>query len=152
MTTPLCSLSPFSIAYIQAISEDADPFQPGEPVQHAIEIDKITPKDLQWKDARKREGLLEKQYDAASKAPFVCLQCCLTIIKTKGRAMRMLAMANEDTLAETRKARLTPARLTRDMVRAKHRKASKAGFSPEEWWIHENSKTGKKRDFKNNQE
>lgn len=44
--------------------------------------------------------------------------------------MRMLAMANEDTLAETRKARLTPARLTRDMVRAKHRKASKAGFSP----------------------
>lgn len=54
----------------------------------------------------------------------------LTIMKTKGRAMRMLAMANEDTLAETRKARLTPARLTRDMVRAKHRKASKAGFNP----------------------
>lgn len=52
-------------------------------------------------------------------------------MKTKGRAMRMLAMANEDTLAETRKARLTPARLTRDMVRAKHRKASKAGFNPE---------------------
>lgn len=53
-----------------------------------------------------------------------------TIIKTKGRAMRMLAMANEDTLAETRKARPTPARLTRDMVREKHMKASKAGFSP----------------------
>lgn len=52
-------------------------------------------------------------------------------MKTKGRAMRMLAMANEDTLAETRKARPTPARLTRPMVRAKHRKASKAGFNPE---------------------
>lgn len=50
---------------------------------------------------------------------------------TNGRAMRMLAMANEDTLAETRKARLTAPRLTRDMVRAKHRKATKAGFSPE---------------------
>lgn len=55
----------------------------------------------------------------------------LTIMKTKGRAMRMLAMANVDTLAETRKARPTPARLTRDMVRAKHRNATKAGFSPE---------------------
>lgn len=55
----------------------------------------------------------------------------LTIMKTKGRAMRMLAMANEDTLAETRKARPTPARLTRDMVRAKHRNAVKAGFNPE---------------------
>lgn len=40
-------------------------------------------------------------------------------------------MANEDTLAEARKARLTPARLTRDRVRVKHRKASKAGFNPE---------------------
>lgn len=39
-------------------------------------------------------------------------------------------MANEDTLADTRKARLTPARLTRDMVRAKHRKASKVPFNP----------------------
>lgn len=39
-------------------------------------------------------------------------------------------MANEDTLADTRKARLTPARLTRDMVRAKHRNASKVGFNP----------------------
>lgn len=44
--------------------------------------------------------------------------------------MRMLAMANEDTLADTRKARLTPARLTRDMMRAKHRNASKVGFNP----------------------
>lgn len=44
--------------------------------------------------------------------------------------MRMLAMANEDTLADTRKARLTPARLTKDMVRAKHRNASKPGFNP----------------------
>ena len=52
-------------------------------------------------------------------------------MKTKGKAIRMLAMANEDTLAETRKARLTPDRLTRDMVREKHRKASKAGFNPE---------------------
>lgn len=52
-------------------------------------------------------------------------------MKTKGTAMRMLAMANEDTLAETRKARLTAARLTKDMVRAKHRKAKKAGFNPE---------------------
>lgn len=51
-------------------------------------------------------------------------------MKTKGRAIRMLAMANEEALAETRKARLTAARLTRHMVRAKHRKASKAGFSP----------------------
>lgn len=40
-------------------------------------------------------------------------------------------MANEDTLAEMRKARLTPARLTRDMVREKHRKATNAGFNPE---------------------
>lgn len=51
-------------------------------------------------------------------------------MKTKGRAMRTLAMANVDTLADTRKARLTPARLTRDMVRAKHRNASKVGFKP----------------------
>lgn len=55
----------------------------------------------------------------------------LTIMKTKGRAMRMLAMAKELALALTRKARLTAARLTRDMVREKHRKAVKAGFSPE---------------------
>lgn len=55
----------------------------------------------------------------------------LTIMKTKGRAMRILAMANEETLAETRKARPTPARLTRHMVRAKHTKDSKAGFNPE---------------------
>lgn len=48
----------------------------------------------------------------------------------KGMAIRMLAMPNEDTLAETRKARLTPARLTRDMVSAKQRKASKAGLNP----------------------
>lgn len=53
-------------------------------------------------------------------------------MKTKGRAMRMLAIANVDTLAETRKARPTPARLTRDMVRAKQRKAVKAGFNPED--------------------
>lgn len=39
-------------------------------------------------------------------------------------------MANEDTLADTRKARLTPARLTRDMVRAKHMNASTVGFNP----------------------
>lgn len=44
--------------------------------------------------------------------------------------MRMLAMAKEDTLAETRKARLTPARLTRHMVSVKHKKATKAGFRP----------------------
>lgn len=44
--------------------------------------------------------------------------------------MRMLAMANEEALADTRKARLTPARLTRLMVRAKHRNASKVGFNP----------------------
>lgn len=50
---------------------------------------------------------------------------------TKGMAIRMLAMANEDTLAETRKARLTAARLTKDMVKEKHRKATKAGFNPE---------------------
>lgn len=60
----------------------------------------------------------------------VYVSLCLTIMKTKGRAMRILAMANEDTLAETRKARLTPARLTRDIVSAKHRKATKAGFNP----------------------
>lgn len=39
-------------------------------------------------------------------------------------------MANVDTLADTRKARLTPARLTRDMVRAKSRNASAVGFNP----------------------
>lgn len=39
-------------------------------------------------------------------------------------------MPNEDTLAETRKARLTPARLARHMVSAKHRKATKAGLNP----------------------
>lgn len=61
----------------------------------------------------------------------LCVSCCRTIMKTKGNAMRMLAIANEDTLAETRKARLTPARLTRDMVRQKHRKATNAGFNPE---------------------
>lgn len=55
-----------------------------------------------------------------------------TIMKTKGRAMRMLAIANVDTLAETRKARPTPARLTRDMISAKQMKFSKAGFNPEE--------------------
>lgn len=52
-------------------------------------------------------------------------------MKTNGRAMRMLAMANVDTLAETRKASPTPARLTRDMVRAKQRKDTKPGFKPE---------------------
>lgn len=51
-------------------------------------------------------------------------------MKMKGRAMRTLAMANVDTLADTRKARLTPARLTRDMVRAKSRNASAVGFNP----------------------
>ncbi len=43
-------------------------------------------------------------------------------MKTKGKAMRTLAMANVLTLALTRKAKLTPARLTMDMVNAKHRK------------------------------
>lgn len=52
-------------------------------------------------------------------------------MKTKGKAMRMFAIANVETLAETRKARPTPARLTRDMVRAKQRNVSKAGFNPE---------------------
>lgn len=51
-------------------------------------------------------------------------------MKTNGKAIRILAIANVDTLAETRKARPTPARLTRDIVRAKQRKASKAGFNP----------------------
>lgn len=55
----------------------------------------------------------------------------LTIMKTNGRAIRILAIANVDTLAETRKARPTPAKLTRDMVRAKQRKATKSGFNPE---------------------
>lgn len=50
---------------------------------------------------------------------------------TNGRAMRMLAMAKEETLADTKKARLTAPRLTRLMFRAKHRKATKAGLSPE---------------------
>lgn len=58
------------------------------------------------------------------------VSCCLTIMRMKGIAMRTLAMPNEDTLAETRKARLTPARLARDMVSAKHRKATKAGLNP----------------------
>lgn len=53
-------------------------------------------------------------------------------MKTKGKAMRILAIANVETLADTRKARPTPARLTRDRVRAKRRKARKAGFNPEE--------------------
>lgn len=57
-------------------------------------------------------------------------------MKTKGRAMRMLAIANVDTLAETRKARPTPARLTRVIVRAKQRKAVKAGFNPGNGWKH----------------
>lgn len=52
-------------------------------------------------------------------------------MKTKGKAMRMFAIANVETLAETRKARPTPARLTRDMVRVKQRNVSKAGFNPE---------------------
>lgn len=44
--------------------------------------------------------------------------------------MRMLAMANVDAEADTKKARLTPARLTRDRVRAKHTYATKVGFNP----------------------
>lgn len=39
-------------------------------------------------------------------------------------------MANVDVLADTRKARLTPARLTRDRVRTNNRKATKVGFNP----------------------
>lgn len=54
----------------------------------------------------------------------------LTIIKINGRAMRALAMANELTLALTRKARLTPARLTMDNVNVKQRNAVNAGFNP----------------------
>ena len=34
------------ISYVQSISEDADPLQPGEPAQHAIEINEKTTKDL----------------------------------------------------------------------------------------------------------
>lgn len=44
--------------------------------------------------------------------------------------MRMLAMANVDAEADTKKARLTPARLTRDRVRAKHTNATKVAFNP----------------------
>lgn len=51
-------------------------------------------------------------------------------MKTKGKVMRTLAMANELTLALTRKAKLTPARLTIDMVNAKHRKDVNDGFKP----------------------
>ena len=46
----------FPISYIQSISEDADPFQPGEPAQHGIEINEITGKDLKQ---RKREGTIQ---------------------------------------------------------------------------------------------
>lgn len=60
----------------------------------------------------------------------------LTIMKIKGRAMRTLAMENELTLALTRKARLTPARLTKDMVNAKQRNAINAGFNPVYTHIH----------------
>lgn len=35
-----------AVTYVQAISEDADPFHPGEPVQHGIEIDEIAAKHL----------------------------------------------------------------------------------------------------------
>lgn len=51
-------------------------------------------------------------------------------MKTKGKAMRTLAMANVLTLALTRKAKLTPARLTMDIVNAKHRKTVNDGFNP----------------------
>lgn len=56
-------------------------------------------------------------------------------MKTKGKATRMLAMANELTLALTRKAKLTPARLTKDMVNAKHKKDVNAGFNPVDKYI-----------------
>lgn len=56
-------------------------------------------------------------------------------MKTKGKATRMLAMANELTLALTRNAKLTPARLTRDMVNAKHKKVVNAGFNPVDEYI-----------------
>lgn len=62
---------------------------------------------------------------------FVVVFLSPTIMMTKGSAMRMFAMAKEETLADTRKARLTAPRLTRVMFNAKHRKATKAGLSPE---------------------
>lgn len=63
---------------------------------------------------------------------FVVVSFSCTIMMTKGRAMRMLAKAKDETLADMKKARLTAARLTRHMFRAKHRKATKAGLSPKD--------------------
>lgn len=55
----------------------------------------------------------------------------LTIIKTNGSAMRMLAMAKEPTLALTKKAKLTADRLTMLMVKQYRKNASTSGFRPE---------------------
>ena len=60
-------------------------------------------------------------------------------MKTKGRAMKMLAMAKVLTLALARKARLTAAMLTIDRVSEKRRNAVKSGFRPEHTQTHRHS-------------
>ncbi len=38
------------MSYLQSVIEDTEPFQPGKPVQHGIETDKKTTKDLKRED------------------------------------------------------------------------------------------------------